>query len=57
MEALGLQAGGHGHEQMGDAEGLELMGDAFPVVWPHADHGDVAEEIPAFLPGRSRSGR
>ena len=31
------------HQQMGDAKGLKLMGDAFPVVRLHADHGDVAE--------------
>jgi hypothetical protein len=42
---------------MGDAEGLELVGDAFAVVRLHADHGDVAEEVAAFVPGRSRSGR
>ena len=54
---VGPLAAALGHEQMGDAEGLELVGDAFPVVRLHADHGDVAEEVAAFLPGRSRSGR
>lgn len=29
---VGALAAALGHEQMGDAEGLELMGDAFPVV-------------------------
>ena len=40
-----------GHEQMGDAEGMELVGDTFPVVRLHADHGDVAEEVAALVPG------
>jgi hypothetical protein len=33
------------------AVGLELAGDAFSAVRLHADHGDVAEEIAAFVPG------
>ncbi len=48
---VGPLAAAGGHEQMGDAERLELMGDAFSVVRLHADHGDVAEEIPALVPG------
>lgn len=48
---VGPLAAALGHEQMGDAEGLELVGDAFPVVRLHADHGDVAEEVSALLVG------
>lgn len=48
---VGQLAAAGGHEQMGDAERLELMGDVFSVVRLHADHGDVSEEIPALVPG------
>ena len=44
---VGPLAAAGGHEQMGDAECLELMGDPFSVVRLHADHGDVAEEMEA----------
>lgn len=48
---VGPLAAAGGHEQMGDAERLELMGDAFAVVRLHADHGDVPEEVAALVPG------
>jgi len=48
---VGPLAAAGGHEQVGDAERLELMGDPFSVVRLHAYHGDVAEEIPALVPG------
>ena len=44
------------HVEVGDAERLELVGDAFSVVRVHADHGDVAEEVPAFVPGLEAAG-
>jgi len=53
---VGALGGPVRHVEVGDTERLELVGDAFAVIRVHAVHGDVAEEVPALVPGLEAAG-